>query len=84
MKLVNQTKIRLNEISKIENYFNSEINQRKSFSEKLSKYVAAFNFIDKLLIVFSTTTGGVCIVSHVAAVGALVGIAGAGLLLHFL
>ena len=84
MKLVNQTKIRLNEISKIENYFNSEINQRKPFSEKLSKYVAAFNFIDKLLIVFSTTTGGVCIVSHVAAVGALVGIAGAGLLLHFL
>ena len=84
MKLVNQTKIRLNEISKIENYFNSEINQRKSFSEKLSKYVAAFNFIDKLLIVFSTTTGGVCIVSHVAAVGALVGIASAGLLLYFL
>ena len=84
MKLINQTKIRLNEISKIENYFNSEINQRQSCSEKLSKYVAAFDYIDKILIVLSTTTGGVCIVSHVAAVGALVGIASAGLLLYFL
>ena len=28
-KLTNQTKLRLNEIRKIENYFNSEINQRK-------------------------------------------------------
>ena len=84
MKLINQTKIKLNEISKIENYFNSEVNQRKSRSEKLSKYVAAFDYIDKILIILSTTTGGVCIVSHVAAVGTLVGIASAGLLLYFL
>ena len=82
--LSGQTKFRLDEISKIENYFIKEINQRKSCSEKLSKYVAAFDYIDKILIVLSTTTGGVCIVSHVAAVGALVGIASAGLLLYFL
>ena len=43
----NQTKFRLDEISKIENYFIEEINQRKSCSKKLSKYVAAFNYIDK-------------------------------------
>ena len=82
--LTDQRKFRLNEMGKIENYFNQEINQRKSCSEKLSKYVAAFDYIDKILIVLSTTTGGVCIVSHVAAVGALVGIASAGLLLYFL
>ena len=45
--LTDQTKFRLNEISKIENYFNSEINQRKSCSKKLSKYVATFDYIDK-------------------------------------
>ena len=31
--LTNQTKVRLDEISKIENYFTEEINQRKSCSK---------------------------------------------------
>ena len=39
--LSDQTKFTLNEISNIENYFNQEINQRKSCSKKLSKYVTA-------------------------------------------
>ena len=34
--LTNQTKFRLNEISKIKKYFNKEVNQRKSCSKKLS------------------------------------------------
>ena len=34
--LTNQTKFRLDEISKIENYFYQEINQRKSCSKKLN------------------------------------------------
>ena len=45
--LTDQTKYRLNEITKTENYFNSEINQRKSCSKKLSKYVAAFDYKEK-------------------------------------
>ena len=49
--LTDPTKSRLNEIRKIEHYFNSEINQRKSCSKKLSKYVAAFDYIHKILIV---------------------------------
>ena len=43
-----QTKFRLNEISKIENYFNQEISQRKSCSKKLSKYAIGFDYIDKI------------------------------------
>ena len=54
-----------------------EINQRKSCSKKLSKYVAAFGYIDKVLIFLSATSGGVCIISSVSAVGAPIGIAGA-------
>ena len=54
--LTNQTKFRLDEISKIENYFHEEINQRKSCSKKLSKYVAAFDYIDKVLIVLVATS----------------------------
>ena len=38
-KLSDQTKFRLDEIKKIENYCNSEINQRKLCSKKLTKYV---------------------------------------------
>ena len=39
--LTEQTKFRLDELSKIENYFHEEINQKKSCSKKLSRYVAA-------------------------------------------
>ena len=59
--LSEQTKFRLDELSKIENYFLEEINQRKSCSKKLSKYAAAFDYIYKVLIVSSATTGGVSI-----------------------
>ena len=75
--LCDQTKFRLNEISKIENYFDSETNQRKLFSKKLSKYATAFDYIEKVLVVLSSTSGGVCIFLPVSVVGAPVGIAGA-------
>ena len=74
--LSDQTKYRLNEITKIENYFIKEINQRKSCSKQLSEYVAAFDYIDKALIVLSARSGGGCIISSLSVVGAPVGIAG--------
>ena len=80
--LSEQTKFRLSEIIGIENYFYQEINQRKSCSKKLSKYVAAFDYIDKILIVLNATTGGVSICSF-ATVGAPVGIASASVTLIF-
>ena len=81
--LADQTKFRLNEISRTESYFNSEINQRKLFSKKLSKYVTGFDYIDKILIVLSATTGGVCVFSHATIVGAPVGIVIAGFAIVF-
>ena len=73
--LSEQTKFCLDEISKIENYFIEEINQIKSCSKKLSTYIAAFDYIDKILIVLSATTGGVSICSFTSIVGAPAGIA---------
>ena len=81
--LTDQTKLRLNEISKIENKFHEKINQRKSCSKKLNKYVAAFDYIGKVLIVLSTTSGGVSICSFMSVVGAPVGIASVGFNLIF-
>ena len=73
----------MNEINKIEKYFNSEINQTKSCSKKLSKYVAAVGYIDKILIVLPEKGAGVCIISSVSVVGAPIGIARASFTLIF-
>ena len=81
--LSEQTKFRLSEIIGIENYFYQEINQRKSCSKKLNKYVTAFDYIDKTLIVFSATSGGGSIISFTSIVGAPIGIASARLTLFF-
>ena len=74
-KLSDQTKFRLYEIKKIENYFINEINETKSCSKKLNKYVTIFDYIDKILIILSVTTGGVSVISFTSVIGAPVGIA---------
>ena len=66
--LANQTKFRLDEISKIENYFVEKINQRKSCSKKLSKSVAVFGYIDQALIILSATSDGVSVISFTSIV----------------
>ena len=83
INLSEQTKLRLSEIIGIENHFHQEINQRKSYSKKLSKYVSAFDYIDKVLIVLSATNGGVSIISFTSIIGAPVGIARASFTLFF-
>ena len=81
--LFEQTKFRLDEISKIESYFIDVINRRKSCSQKLSKYVTTIDYIDKSLIVLSATTGEVSIISFTSIIGAPVGIARASFTLTF-
>ena len=82
-KLSDQTKFRLYEIKKIENYFINEINETKSCSKKLNRYVTIFDYIDKLLIILSVTTGGVSFISFTSVIGAPVGIASARFTLIF-
>ena len=76
-KFSDQTKSRLYEIKKIDNYFINEINQQKSYSKKLSKYVTVFDYIDQILIILSAATGGISIISFATTTGAPVGIASA-------
>ena len=82
-KLTDQTKFRLNQISEIENYFDSELNQGKLCSEKLSNFFSAFDYIDKILTALSATVGGIYIVSHATVIGAPVRIASAGFTIVF-
>ena len=51
--------------------------------KKLSKYVTAFVYVGKILIVLSAASSGVCIISSASVVGAPVGIASASFTLIF-
>ena len=82
--LSDQTKFRLNEINKIKDYFNSEIQERNTMSKKLSKYFAAFDYFDKTLIVLSVTSGGISIISFTSVIVVPAGLASASLTLVFL
>ena len=67
-------------------YFKDEwnwFNQRKSCSKKLSKYVVAFDYIDKILIFLSATSGGISVISFTIVIGAAVGITSASFTLFF-
>ena len=47
-----QTKFRLDEINKIKDCFNFQIQERNVMSKKLSKYIAAFDYSGKTLIFY--------------------------------
>ena len=82
-ELKDLTKFRLDEINKIKDYLNSEIKDRKSIIKKVSKYIVAFDYADKLFITLSASFGTLSIASHATVVGIPVGIAGASLTLIF-
>ena len=56
-KYLDLKKFRSNKINEIKDYFHSEIRERKTMSKMLSKYIAAFDYIDKTSIVLSATSG---------------------------
>ena len=81
--LSDQVKLRLHEINKIKDYFSSEIQERKTMSKELSKYLAAFDYIGKTLIALFATTGEISIISFTSVIGIPAGIATASFTLIF-
>ena len=78
------TKYRLDEINKIKDYFNAEIKERKDIVKKISKYIVAFDYADKVFITLSFASfGTLSIGSYATVVGIPAGIAGASLTLIF-
>ena len=73
----------MSQIIGIENYFYQEINEGKSYTKKLHKWINIFNYIDKILIILSATSSVVSIISFTILVGAPVGIASANFTLIF-
>ena len=54
-----------------------KIQERKTISKKLSKHIAAFDYIGKILIVLSATSGVISIISFTSVIGIPAGIASA-------
>ena len=63
-ELKDLAKYRLDEINKIKDYLNSEIKERKDIIKKLSKYIVAFDYADKLFITLSASFGILSIASY--------------------
>ena len=61
----------------------NEINDQKQQINKISKYVAAFNYADKVFIVLSASFASLSIASHATVVGIPVAIVDASLTLVF-
>ena len=82
-ELKDLTKYRLDEINNIKEYFNSEIKERKDIVKKISKYIVAFDYADKVFITLSASFGTLSIASYATVVGIPAGIAGTSLTLIF-
>ena len=83
IKLTDVNKYRLDEINKIRDYFNNEINERKDIIKKLNKYLVSFDYLDKIFITLSASFSTLSIASHATVVGIPVGITGPSLTLIF-
>ena len=83
LELADINNYRLNEINKVKDYFNNEINERKDIIKKLNKYIASFDYLDKIFITLSASFSTLSIASYVTVIGLLVGIAGSSLTLIF-
>ena len=83
IELTDVNKYRLDERNKIRDCFNNEIKERKDIIKKLNKYLASFDYLDKIFITLSASFGTLSIASQATVVGIPAGIAGASLTLMF-
>ena len=82
-ELEDLTKYRLDEMNNIKEYFNTETKERKDIIKKISKYIVAFDYADKLFITLSASFDTLSIASYATVVGIPAGIVGSSLTLIF-
>ena len=56
-ELKDLTKYRLDEINNIKEYFIAEIKEKTDIIKKISKYIVAFDYADKVFITLSASFG---------------------------
>ena len=83
LELTDINNYRLNEINKVKDYFNDEINERKNIVKKLNKYIATLDYLDKIFSTLSASFGTFSMTAHATVLGIRLGITGASLTLLF-
>ena len=83
LELSDINKYRLNEINKIKDYFNNELNERKNIITKLNKYAVTLDYLDKIFFTLSALFGTLSVTAHATVLGIPLGITGASLTLLF-
>ena len=81
--LSDQQQLMLNKINEIKDYIVAETKERKLMSKRLHKYIASFDYFDKLSFVLPVTTDGISIASFATDIGAPVGMTSARFSLAF-
>ena len=61
--LNDETLFRLKKTNKIGDYFTTEIKEREALIKRLNKYIVAFDYTEKILIVLSAANGRISIIS---------------------
>ena len=64
----NDQQFRLNKMNEIKDYFIAKIRGTELMSNNLSKYIASFEYLDKLLIALSVATGSISIASFATVI----------------
>ena len=83
LELTDINNYRLNEINKVKDYFNDEINERKNIIKKLNKYIVTLNCLDKIFITLSASFGTLSVTANSTVLGIPLGITDASLTLLF-
>ena len=83
LELTDINSYRLNEINKVKDYFNDEINERKNIIKKFNKYIVTLDYLDKIFITLSASFGTLSVTAHTTVLGIPLGIAEASLTLLF-
>ena len=79
LELTDINNYRLNEINKVKDYFNDEINERKNIIKKLNKCIVTLDYLEKIFITLSASFGTLSITAHATVLGIPLGITGASL-----
>ena len=83
LELADINNYRLNEINKVKDYFNDQINERKNIIKKLNKYLVTLDYLDKIFITLSASFGTLSMTALATVLGIPLGITGASLTLLF-
>ena len=75
--LNDQQQFRLDKVNEVKDYFIAEIRERELMSKSFRKYIATFDYFDKLLIVLSAASGGISFASFATVIRAPLGTTGA-------